>query len=207
MEISAKIEFALKKLETQESKILKLSEIMHSGVTYPVDLLANTVMDRSLQLIFGFTTLIRSENYIAACHLVRPHLDNIIRFSATWLVENPHQFALDIFDGSQIDKIKDRDGNLLKDWYLKNKLNNEFPWVENMYKQTSGFIHLSNKHFYSSLKLKEIKERTIEFKISKKDAYITDDLRLEAIMGMNDITDVLCDFIEGWIHTKKIRSL
>ena len=72
-----------------------------------------------------------------------------------------------------------------------------------MYKQTSGFIHLSNKHFYSGIKIKDINERNIEFKISKNDLYITDDLRLEAIMGMNDITEILCDFIEGWIHTKK----
>lgn len=190
--MTKEVELELKNLENQESRILNLAKEMHQEKTFPLDLLANTVMDRSLQLIFGFTSLIRNENYISACHLVRCHLDNVLRFSGAWLVDNPHQFATDIIDGKQVDKIKDRDGNYLKDWYLRNKLNEEYPWIKSVYTETSGFIHLSNKHFFSSTKVVDKSERIVEFKISKKDYYINDELRIETIIGMNKITNILC---------------
>lgn len=41
---------------------------------FPLDMLAVAVINRSLSLIAGFTTLIRNNNYIAAAHLARPHL-------------------------------------------------------------------------------------------------------------------------------------
>src|SRR5690606_25835105 len=105
----------------------------------------------SLKLIFGFTTLIKDDNFIAASHLVRCHLDNIIRFSATWLVNDPHDFAVKVIDGVEINTLKDKNGALMKDWYLRNLLNEEYPWITNVYKQSSGYIHLSSKHVFSTL--------------------------------------------------------
>ncbi|CAM1346973.1 hypothetical protein [Tenacibaculum insulae] len=196
----------LKELEKLESKIISLGKEMHKNKTFPIDLLANAVLDRSLKLIFGFTTLIRNENYISACHLVRCHLDNILRFSGAWLVENPHTFATEIIKGKQMDKIKDREGNYLKDWYLRNKMNEEFRWVKNVYKETSGFIHLSDKHFFAATKLIDSKENIIELSISKKDININDNLRIEAINGMIGITKILFSYIESWIWTKQNKE-
>ncbi|MFW5983483.1 MAG: hypothetical protein ACOCQ4_03195, partial [bacterium] len=143
-----------------------------------------------------------SRAYITACHLVRCHLDNVLRFSASWLVDDPHRFAMNIMSGERIDKMKDREGNQLKDWYLRNKLNEEYPWVTKVYEETSGFIHLSKKHIFTSSKLKDIEKRIVEFRISKKDNYVPDAARIEATQGMNEITYVLCHYIEGWIWTK-----
>lgn len=197
-----KVELELKELEKFEKVIQDLGKRMHTGSTFPLDILTNAVMDRSLHLIFGFTSLIRNQNYIGACHLVRCHLDNILRFSGAWLVENPHKFATDIMNETQIDKIIDRNGKKLKDWYLRNKLNEEFPWVTSVYKETSGFIHLSKKHIFTSSKIKNTENKTLEFKISKSDNYVVDESRIEAILSMVEITKVLCHFIESWISTK-----
>lgn len=202
-----KVELELKKLEKLEKVIQDLGKRMHNGRIFPLDILANVVMDRSLHLIFGFTSLIRNQNYIGACHLVRCHLDNILRFSGAWLVENPHKFSTDIMNGTQIDKITDRNGKKLKDWYLRNKLNEEFPWVTSVYKETSGFIHLSKKHIFTSSKIKNTENRTLEFKISKSDNYVVDESRIEAILLMEEITKVLCHFIENWISSKNNTSV
>jgi len=200
-----KVEEELKKLEAQETRILELGKIMLSTSHYPIDFLASAVLDRALHLIFGFTSLVRGENYITACHLVRCHLDNVIRFSAAWLVDDPHKFAEKIMSGKRIDKMKDRDGNYLKDSYLKDILNDENPWVNNVYKETSGFIHLSRKHIFTSSKLGS-EEGTIEIRISKKDNFVPDSARIEATRGMNEITNLLCHFIEDWIWTKNISE-
>ncbi len=196
------VEKELKKLEAQEKRILGLGKEMLSSSHYPLDFLASAVLDRSLHLIFGFTSLIRDENYITACHLVRCHLDNVLRFSAAWLVEEPHEFAMKVMSGVQIDKMKDREGKFLKDWYLRDKLNEEYSWITDIYKETSGFIHLSKKHIFTSSRLKDLEERTIELRISKKDNYVLDNARIEATQVMNEITNVLCHYIEGWIWTK-----
>lgn len=197
-----KVEEELKTLEAQEKRILELGKDLLSTSHYPLDLLASAVLDRSLHLIFGFTSLVRGENYITACHLVRCHLDNVLRFSAAWLVDDPHRLAMQIMSGERIDNMRDRDGKKLKDWYLRNKLHEEYPWVKKVYEETSGFIHLSKKHIFTSSKLKDIKEGTVEIRIGKRDNYVPDAARIEATQGMNEITNVLCDYIEGWIWTK-----
>lgn len=199
--MNEKVEEELQILEAQEIRILDLGKKMLSTYHFPLDFLASAVLDRSLHLIFGFTSLIRGENYITACHLVRCHLDNVLRFSAAWLVDDPHEFAWNIMSGKRIDKMKDKEGHYLIDSFLKDSLNKEYPWVANVYKETSGFIHLSRKHIFTSSKL-GAEEGTIELRITKKDNYVNDSSRIEATRGMIEITNVLCHYIEGWIWTK-----
>jgi len=200
--MNKEVEIELKRLESQETQIFKLAKRMHKKGTFHLDFLANAVLNRSLHLIFGFTHLIRDENYIAASHLVRCHLDNILRFSAAWLVENPHEFARQIMKGTQVDKLKDRNGKKLKDWYLCEILNKEYPWITNVYKTSSDFIHLSHKHIFTSSILKDKNNALIEFRISKKDNYVPDESRIEAIKCMIEITNILFDYIKNWIWTK-----
>jgi hypothetical protein len=196
------VEKKLIELESYEKIIFDLAKKMHPGNTYPIDILINATMDRTLHLIFGFTNLLRSSNYIAACHLVRCHLDNILRLSSVWLVKEPHKLATELMSGTQLDKMIDKDGKKLKDWYLRNKLNEEYPWVKNVYEETSGFIHLSKKHIFTSSRMTDKNEGTIEMVISKHDNYVTDEHRIEATTGMIEISKILCHYIEGWIHTK-----
>jgi hypothetical protein len=202
--VTEKIEILLQELENLEYKIKDLFKKINTSFIYPLDILANTVLDRSLHIIFGFTKLIRDENFIAASHIVRCHLDNILRFYAATLVNDPQDFAYQIMKGVQVDKLKDKEGNYLKDSLLRNKLNKNYPWVTNVYKETSGFIHLSSKHVFTSSKLIDNKKRIIEFSLSKKDNYVTDVSRSEAIRCMIEITNVLCHFIEDWIMTKNV---
>ncbi|MCG9900818.1 MAG: hypothetical protein MH132_12505 [Hydrotalea sp.] len=170
---------------------------------FPLDMLAIGVINRSLSLLTGFATLIRDNNYIAAAHLTRPHLDNFLRFYASWLVDKPHDFAMDVMNGVRIDKLKDRDGKLLRDSHLVEVASKEYPWIQNVYKETSGFIHLSKKHIFTSTAIKEKKERTVEIRIGKKDKYITEESKVEAIECMIEITNCIIKLLEGWIWTKR----
>ncbi len=134
MAINREIEDELLVLENQERIIFDRAKQMLSADLFSLDLLAVAALDRSLHLIFGFTNLIRAENFIAAAHLVRCHLDNLLRLSAAWLVDDPHDFASKILDGIRVDELVDQKGHRLKDWYLRDKLNEEYPWVKNVYK-------------------------------------------------------------------------
>ena len=198
-ELEKEIDF----LESKEKRLIEIATKLNSGKFYPLDFLSNAVINRSLKLIFGFTTLLKDENFIAASHLVRCHLDNIIRFSASWLVEDPHDFATKVIDGVKIDSLKDKKGELMKDWYLRNLLNDEYPWITNVYKESSGYIHFSSKHIFSTIHSLDSENRTMQFSFSKKDVDIDMTLKIEVVHCMGEITDILLDYLNGWKYTKE----
>ncbi|MBC73029.1 MAG: hypothetical protein CMH47_12335 [Muricauda sp.] len=197
------IEIEIVQLESKEQQLLDIARKLNSSKFYPLDFLSNAVINRSLKLIFGFTTLLKDENFIAASHLVRCHLDNIIRFSATWLVDNPHDFATKVIDGVEIKSLRDKNGKLMKDWYLRNLLNEEYPWITNVYKQSSGYIHLSSKHIFNAISAVDSENRTMQFSFSKKDENINTGLKIEAIQCMSEITDILLHYLSSWLFTKE----
>lgn len=200
------LEKALTELESCDRKLLDLSKEMLSESIYPLDFLVTGALNRTLTLINGFVLLIRSNNYICAAHLVRLHLDTLLRVSAAWIVDEPHEFATKVMDGERIDKLKDRSGALMKDVYLAGQLSVNYPWVMNVYKETSGFIHLSKKHVFTASRVKNRAERTVESTISREDRFVPDEARIEATLAMIEITKCLYEYIYGWVETKKQRT-
>ncbi|MCX2740530.1 hypothetical protein [Pontibacter anaerobius] len=199
-----KVEEGLKRLESLDKVVIEAAkEMVHDENMYPLDLLANAVLNRTLSTISGFVLLTRANNFNCAAHLIRLHLDNLLRFSAAWIVDNPHDFAMKVLSGEQINHLKDISGNKMHDGYLVDQLSVKYPWVKRVYKETSGFVHLSHKHIFNSTKLKDIEQRTIAFSISKEDYFVDDQLRVEATELMIEITNCICDFIKGWTWTKK----
>lgn len=203
--MTTQIKIKLDDLESTEQTFKDLGkQMMEPGQDlFPLDMLAVGVINRSLSLLTGFATLIRTNNYIAAAHLARPHLDNFLRFYASWLVDNPHEFAMNVMKGVRIDKLKDRDGKLLRDSHLVEVASKEYPWMRNVYTETSGFIHLSKKHVFTSTTIKDKEERTVEFRVGKEDKYVPEESKLEAVECMIEITKSIIKLLEGWIWTKR----
>ncbi len=125
------IEEKLDRLESMEKIQLGLAKEMLSSVNgiYFMDYLTTGVINRCIDLNYGFITLIKSKNYIAAAHLARPQLDNYLRYNAAWLVSDPHQFVKNILDGIAVNKQKDRNGKLMRDTYLVDLASIEYPWI------------------------------------------------------------------------------
>jgi len=93
-------------------EILKASQKLHfevwqktmnayGGKCYPVDLLAQAVLNRSLNLVEGFATLAQQRNMICCGALLRLQLDNCLRFYAVYLVKDPHDFAMQVLAANQ----------------------------------------------------------------------------------------------------------
>ena len=170
---------------------------------YPLDLLATAVMDRGLSLIYGFTSQIRVNNFTYAAPLVRMHLDNVLRFYAAYISDDCHEFTMKVFEGSHVRNLKDKDGKKMTDKYLVEKLSKEHSWVAEVYEKTSGYVHLSNTHIYNSSILKDLKERTIAFSISKQDRWLKEEDKLEATNCILEISQILFDYLFGWNVTKR----
>lgn len=80
----------------------------------------------------------------------------------------------------------------------------EFPWVENVYKETSGFVHLSERHIFSSIAKTDDASRTVQFVISAEDPERRDEDYFEILDCFFEATKMAGTIILGYV---KFRSL
>ena len=147
--MSDQIAASLKTTEELNKKLLSLSkEIAKAGDFFHVDIMTMAVVNRSFELSKGFKILIEDENFLCAAPLLRLQIDNLLRYSATWLVEKPHEFVAEVIKGTAIKKLKDASGKNMTDYYLKTQLSADIPWISKVYDKTSGYIHLSDSHVH-----------------------------------------------------------
>jgi hypothetical protein len=177
----------------------------HGGALYNMDFLAFAALNRSKAHIAGFTSLLKAKNLICAGALLRLQLDTAMRFYAAFLVDDPHSFAFKVMKGEKIRKLRDRDKNLMTDSYLVEMLGTEYAWVPRVYDKTSGYVHLSSTHIFSTLTPKESGDDeaySFEVKIGSGDKDLPDWLYTETVDAFSASTDILLRYVHGWAFTK-----
>jgi hypothetical protein len=193
----------LRQLRNDHIEMGKLILSAHGGDLYGFDLLAVATLNRSMCLLKGFCDLLVSENFVAAAPLVRLQLDNCLRFFTGWLVPAPHDFAYQILDGKQVKNLLDQEGKKMTDRYLVEKFSEkEDARFLALYTQTSGYVHLSNKHMFNAMGHVS-KEGNFRLKITDKDAFVSTELYLEAINSFAAVTKKLLKYMYGWACTKE----
>lgn len=193
----------LKELEAVENDIRAVvMQMMKPGEVqmYPIDLMAMAVMNRAVSNIYAFTTMIRQKNFGIAAAVLRLHLDSLLRLSACWLHERPHELAMLILGGERLDKQKDMHKRLMTDKYLAERLSEKYPWVLKVYQETSGYVHLSRKHM---LLANEVKDQNKHIsKISRFDE-VGKDQKIEAINCVMEITRIQIGYLKAWNYQKR----
>jgi len=172
-----------------------------NGNIFPLDLLINSTLNRSMCLLKGFVELIESENFISASPLIRLQLDNGLRLFAGTIVNDPLDFPIRIMKGIAVKDQKDINGKYMKDYYLVDKLSRIYPWIKEVYHQTSGYIHLSEKHFWNAMSVNS-ETGNFEMKITDVDAFVTDKDYKEAVISFRKATDIVFDFVKAWVTLK-----
>jgi hypothetical protein len=203
-QILGKIE-KLRQLKNDHIKMGELVLSAHRGDLYGFDLLAVATLNRSMCLLRGFCDLIASENFIAAAPLLRMQLDNCLRFYAGWLVSDPHDFAIQILDGKHVRNLLDEQGNRMTDRYLAKKFSEqEDSRMLSLYTETSGYVHLSNKHMFNAIRYEEGEEdEKLLMKITDTDDFVPTELYIEAINAFGIVTKKLLTYAYGWAYTKE----
>ena len=130
------------------------------------------------------------------------HIDTGVRFSAAWLVDNPHDFASRVLGGEQINRLKSMDGIKLTDSYLIEKRAQEFPWLPVVYKNLSGFIHFSGSHIFASVKSIASDNRTMNFEIAETDDNYPEFSWTEVMRCFSNATEILRHYLTGYGATK-----
>jgi hypothetical protein len=120
---------------------------------FPCHLLYLAALSRSLELLDGFLLLYKNKQYGNCIALLRMQMDSIMRFYGILITKDMHDTADKVANGVRLDTIKDRDGKLLKDFYIRKcltKLNPDFDF-DSDYKYACGFVHFSDEHFLQLL--------------------------------------------------------
>lgn len=171
----------------------------HDGDLYPMDFLGAAVLNRSMRLIKGFSDLIPS-NFMAAAPLVRLQLDNLLRFHAAFLVQDPHRFVMDVLQGSQINKLKSQDGSRLTDAYLVERIVAKDFDIKTIYERGCSYVHLSDLHLLHAVQSSG--DMQVAITISEDESEVPDDLRLDAVETMIFVTQLILNHVRGWVCTK-----
>lgn len=191
----------IEQLDELHLELLKEMLLSDQGKMFGLDILASAVIKRSMSLCSGFSSLVRESNYTSAAALVRLQLDSCLRFYAAFIVENPHELATKILRGTPVRKMKDRNGVFMTDKYLVNKLAEEYEWMPRVYDATSGFLHLSERHIFIVFQSKN--NHKVSLEIGSDDKKIPAELWIEMAMTFLACTDVLFEYLKGWVFTKQ----
>jgi hypothetical protein len=155
-------------------------------------------LHRSISLVHGFCTLI-PDNYISAAPLVRLQLDSTMRFFALSLVADQEEFAKKVSSGEPINKLKDWDGQQLRDAYLVKKLNEQYPGVDQCYEDGCGYVHFSDAHLFHVCSTTEDGKFLLQI---GSDLGVTDENRKDAVFMMDQATRMLLVFVERYLQQR-----
>lgn len=187
------------------TQLAKVSLLTPSGF-YTFDIFVNGLLNRSVNLLKGFITLIREKNFIAAAPLVRLHLDSLLRLYAPQLIDyNIDDFALKVIGGTAIRQLKDKDNQRMTDARLVEKISKHenFNWITKVYNTGNAYVNYSDQLIFASIKTKVMQERTINFTVGQHDEFIPLSEKHGAVHWMHEITDGLVFFIDSWVKQKE----
>lgn len=157
LDVEQEIKSETKKIfesETKRGRLCKGSHFVFS------------IANRAIAINRGYFILAKANNYVTAISLIRLQIDNCLRLYAMSLVEDSKDFYEKVLGGAEVRDLLDRDGKKMTDNYLVTKLDELFPKFKLLYKNTSGFVHFSNEHFFINNAVTDIDENSFRLKTS-----------------------------------------
>lgn len=200
------VQAALQRLDSDRQKMLVTWKAMIGGdgaPMFPLDLLASGAVKRALSASAAMKLLVESWNMVSARSLLRTHLDTSLRFSAAWLVNNPHEFATLVISGKPINKQKDREGERLTDARLVQVRSKDYSWLPAVYDNLCGYVHFSASHLCDAVESVR-EDGTVDLLISDTDLNFPESSWLEVIDCFREGSAMLMKFLDGYAITKRL---
>lgn len=178
-----------------------------AGHIFPCDVLAVTVLERALNLIKGFELLLNGGSYACGAGLLRMQLDNRLRFNGVATSGDPHGIASSMLSGTPLRQIKHCGGEKMTDKFLLELLSKRDGDVQKIYELASGYIHLSEQHFFHVMMRSKCDEEGMrEFRIFDEDSYLPDDHKTNLAEAFAVTCRGVIDVIEHWINNRELHG-
>lgn len=141
--------------ELRAARTAMLDQLAHlsepNSAIYLPDIVLGGIVDRALAIAKAFEQAHIAGNYVVSSILLRSQIDTAMRTYGFFLVPNFDDACDHVFKGTRYNKLKDKQGNRLQDHYLIKRIGEHYPWMPNVYENTSGFVHFSNKNIHTTL--------------------------------------------------------
>jgi hypothetical protein len=191
----------LAKLAALQQQIVATSKKLfdQNKSMYLADFYVMGALRRILALAKGFRSQIADRNFLCAAPLVRMQLDTALRVYALSLVSNRDDVAKQLLDGVPLSKLKDAKGQKLRDAYLVDQLSETYAWVKPLYAETSGFVHLSERHFFTSIAKTNDEEQVVHLSITSEDDGRSEADYYEVVDAFHESTRLAGTVIAGYL--------
>jgi hypothetical protein len=176
-----------------------------NGDIYDIDLVYVGVMVRSYGLVDGFIDAFDTWNPIVAAPLVRMQLDNLVRLSYMARAPSATAVARHVVAGGEFRNLKDSDGRVLTDAKLLEHAKPHHPWIEPVYKATSGWVHFSPVHVYAGTRVRRGDDgegMTLQMQVPLQPERIPLNALQELIGAMVKGTEEIFGYVEVWEQCK-----
>lgn len=155
----------LQVLNELRKRIIELSKTIIGDTLYKEDFFFTSAMNRSTALLDGISEMLKNRNLACGGILLRSQIDNCMRIFAAFIAENQTDFIDGFFAGKKISDMKDDRGNKMKDYILRQRLAEYDAQLDLVYRNSSGYVHLSDKAFYLSATISSSEQYDIEFSV------------------------------------------
>lgn len=174
-----------------------------TGEMFPCDVVALSILDRSLILIKGFKLIVESGGYSAAVCLLRAQLDNLLRFNGILHAHDPHDVAHQVMAGKRLSAFKDRSNVPMKDHRLVEILGKNDPSIKAAYELASGYIHLSSEHSSHLLARCSLKaDGTRDFGIGDDEDHVPQDYKDSLVAAFVVISRAVPGIVVTWSEVR-----
>lgn len=175
---------------------------------YVTDFVNFGVLQRSLDLVTAFATLLGTRNLTAAIPLLRLQLDSLLRLTYLATLKNADEIAIEILRGRRMSEITDHENKPLTDARLRSHARKHYPWVEKVYAETSRLVHFSDRHVFQSVRGDPDPEVHGGFHIFVGSSPETwpDHLVQEVTDAFAYVTGQILGIIEGWAAHKAKKN-
>ena len=162
-------------IEISKAKVIAMKKELLGGFQeicqpksplYLLHFIAAGIIERTLSNIHAFDLLIENKNFLCAASVLRLQIDTAMRGNAFNLVGDPNKLAHHISKGGRFSNQRDMSGAEMRDVYLRKQLNRKYPWINDVYEQTSGAVHLSNRHLFAAIGAADGDEKEITMEIT-----------------------------------------
>jgi hypothetical protein len=193
----------LKRLRKDHYPITAEMLSVANGDMFATDFVMLGILNRSINLLDGITCLLERWNFTAAVPLLRLQLDSLLRLCYLASLTDVEEVSIRIIKGKSFLSIKDKEGQKLTDVRLRKYASNKYPWVDNIYKETSKMIHLSDKHCFLATDSIDEEERSVTFCIGEGDHRWSEPEIAKFLATMGKVTKALLEHIVGWTVNKQ----
>lgn len=191
----------LSNIQKLEKELVKraASIIQADTPMYYVDLFILGAVNRTLAQSRGFRTLIETKNFPSAAILLRTQIDTAMRVNGLLFLDTPEAQLHEMFKGNKtfrslVSSQKTTKGKdiLMKDVFLRKKLEEDEPWIGKVYEKTSDFVHLSFRPLVSSIQSLDDEYGTVELSISGEDNTKDESEYYEICDAFSHVSKLVC---------------